>query len=471
MGGSSPSRGLGRATSLALGIVAAAIAVRFAALALLGMDPLQVHRVASGAGLAWDWGYEQAAVAQSIARGDGFSDPFPYETGPTAWAAPVYPLLLGGLIHLFGGITPAVAWCLVTVQILAASATCWLLFRLGRALHSPAVGLAGAGLWAVHPMAVYLPIHLVWDSTLVAMAITWLLASLAERGSRPGKGGLVALGAGLGLTALVNPAPLALVPLLALHLARPTNGARGVARGGIGRVAVVLAVAAAVSSPWWIRNALVLGTPQIRSNFGVELFVGNNDGARGPFNGHLHPAYSEVERARFLEMGEVAYSEDAQERALRWIREHPSRFAELVLLRAQRFWFGPDPSEPILLGSGEVHRRDWMGWVKWSSHALVGLLALLGLLLWSGRGGSRVLLGGAIVLFPLVYYVTHVIERYRFPIEPIATLLAAYAVLRILVGRRRLESWLPQREGSEQMLAAETPAGAAAVDDGASSSR
>ena len=41
----------------------------------------------------------------------------------------------------------------------------------------------------------------------------------------------------------------------------------------------------------------------------------------------------------------------------------------------------------------------------------------------------------------------------------------------VLVGRRRLESWLPQRDGSEQMLATETPAGAAAADDGASSSR
>ena len=46
----SPSRGLGRATTLALGIVGLAIVVRFAALAVLGMDPLQIHRVAAGAG-------------------------------------------------------------------------------------------------------------------------------------------------------------------------------------------------------------------------------------------------------------------------------------------------------------------------------------------------------------------------------------------------------------------------------------
>lgn len=428
----------GRAAALALGIVLAAVLVRVAALAVLGMDPLQVHRVADGAGLAWDWGYEQAAVAQSLARGDGFSDPFPYETGPTAWAAPVYPLLLGGLIKVFGGITPGVAWCLVSVQILAAAATSWFLFRLGRALHSPALGLAAAGLWAVHPMGVHLPVQLVWDSTLVAMAIAWLLASMAERGPRPGTAGLVALGVGLGLTLLVNPAPLALVPLIAWHYLRPAGTESAVEPGGARRVAVVLVVGALVSSPWWIRNVVVLGTPQIRSNLGVELFVGNNDGAKGPFNGHVHPAYSAEERARFLELGEVAYAKEAQGRALDWVRANPWRFARLTVERVQRFWIGPDPTEPIVLGSGKVHKRDWMGWIKWSSHAVVGTLALLGLLLWRGRPGSRALLVGTIGLFPLVYYVTHVFERYRFPIEPVATLLAAYVVLRLIMGRARL---------------------------------
>lgn len=420
---------------LAMAAVLLAVVARLGALAVLDMDPLRVHHVARGGGLEWDWGYEQASVAQAIARGDGFADPFPYPTGPTAWAAPAYPLILGGLIHLFGGITPGVAWCMAALQILCASLTCWFLFRLGRGLHSPELGLGAAFLWALHPLAIYWPVQLVWDSTLVAMAITWLLASLVEQGDRPGGRSLALLGVGLGLTLLVNPAPLALAPLIVWRYVRADPGV-----GGLRRAAVVLAVGALVAAPWWGRNAVVLGTPQIRSNLGVEVFVGNNDGARGPFNGRIHPAYHEAEKARFLELGEVAYARDAMQRGLEWIERHPGRFGRLTLERFQRFWFGPDPTQGIVLGTGYEQRRDWMGWIKWLAHAAVGLFALAGLVTWRGRPGSAAVVGGVLLLFPLVYYVTHVFERYRFPIEPVATLLTASFLLRLALGARRMES-------------------------------
>ena len=32
------------------------------------------------------------------------------------------------------------------------------------------------------------------------------------------------------------------------------------------------------------------------------------------------------------------------------------------------------------------------------------------------------------LLFPLIYYLTHVFERYRFPIEPVVVLLSVVAL-------------------------------------------
>lgn len=412
----------------AVAAVALAVLARLAAALFLG-DPLGFHHASESGALGWDWGYEQAAVAQSIAEGEGFADPFRQGTGPTAWAAPAYPLLLGGLVAAFGGITVEVAWIALALQALAGAATSWFLWRLGRALCGPRLGVLAAALWAVHPMAVYLSVSLVWDSTFVAMFLAWFLGALAERGRAPSPREAAGLGLLLGITLLVNPAPLALVPLVVVWLWRSADAA-----GSLRRIGVVLGVAALVTSPWVVRNLITLGTPQIRSNLGVELFVGNNDGARGPFNGALHPAYNAAEMERYRELGEVAYSKDARGRALDWIRGNPAAFARLTAVRVQRFWVGPDPRDGIVLGTGETRRRDWMGWIKWLAHAAVGAAALAGAVLWRGRPGSALLVRGALLLYPLVYYVTHVFERYRLPLEPIAVLAAAALVLRLLRG-------------------------------------
>lgn len=418
---------------LAWGIVLVALAIRIAAILTLG-DPTGFYRAERGGGLEWDWGYEQGNVAQAVARGDGFAHPFPVESGATAWAAPVYPLLLGGMIKAFGGITVGVAWCLALLQSAASALTCFFLFRLGRDLYSKQAGLAAALLWAVHPMAIYLPVALVWDSTIVALSITWFLSSMIERGRTAPLGSVAKLGVGLGAAMLVNPAPLALVPMFAWFYLRPRPGRLRFDTSGIPRIATLLVFAVLTVSPWVVRNMTVLGTPQIRSNLGVEVFVGNNDGAFGPFNGRIHPAYNEGEMDRYLEMGEVAYSKDSMRRGAEWIREHPARFARLSVERFQRFWIGPNPSSPLILGTGFVQERDMMGWLKWATHALLGVLAIVGMLTWKGRPGSRTVMRGVLLLFPLVYYVTHVFERYRFPIEPIVTLAAAVLVLRLVFG-------------------------------------
>lgn len=421
-----------RAWMWVLLITVAAFCVRAGMIQALG-DATNFHVAEKNPrALIWEWGYEQGAISQSLANGDGFRDPFLKESGPTAWAAPLYPMLVATLLTITDGPHWSTAVALALIQALSAALTCVFLFRLGRALHSEALGLLAAAAWALHPMGAYLPVALVWDSTFVALGITWFLANLAEAGRHPSTRTAAWLGVRFGAVLLVNPAPLALVPMIVCYLALQKPLGASIQRAVRPLAAFALA-AAVVTAPWTIRNALVLGSPNIRTNLGVELFVGNNDGATGPFNGQVHPAYNADEFARYVELGEVAYSADCRDRAIAWARANPDRFASLTAERFQRFWIGPDPRAKVYLGMGTEHKRDWQGWIKYVSHALAGLLGVLGCLLWrSPVSGSAWIPRGTLLLFPAVYYLTHVFERYRFPIEPIVTLAAAALLLRLL---------------------------------------
>jgi len=413
-------------------VVLLALGLRLGMLAFLGDATGFRQAEHSERGVAWDWGYEQGAIAQAIADGRGFADPFLRGSGPTGWATPLYPLLVAALLEVFGGVVYPTAVALAVLQALAAALVPFWLWRLGRAAHSVTVGWLAALLFALHPIAVYLPVTLVWDSTFVALGVTWFLARTVEEGARAPAKMLTRLGAALGLVALVNPAPLSLVPAVLWYWLRPRDAANR-ARAAV----AFLAGVALVTGPWALRNFVVLGSPNLRTNLGVELFVGNNDDARGPFNGRIHPAYNDAEYAQYLALGEVAYAADAGARARAWMSANPGRFARLTLERAQRFWVGPDPFAAQVLGSGATRRRDWPGWIEWLCHAFIGACGLAGAVTFRGRDGAATLVRGALLLFPLVYYVTHVFERYRFPLEPVLVLAASALLVRVWPAQRR----------------------------------
>ncbi len=384
--------------------VLAAVAARLFVLLVIG-DPLLISKAAT----AWDWGYEQAAVGRALARGDGFADAFGRGTGPTGWAAPVYPMLLAVLSKIFGGAGEPMAWALALLQIGASSLTCFALAALAHGLGRKDLMVPVAWVWALYPSSTWFAVTLVWDSTLVALGVVVWLAALTGvgRGARPRSA--FRLGCGLGALALINPAPLAFAPVAVPWLRfrmRPILAL-------VGGTALVLA-------PWVLRNWISVGSPGLRTNLGVELMVGNNDLAEGKWVAELHPAYAEPEAKRYARIGEAAYSAEAQERALDWIEKHPERFAELCGIRFMRFWVGLGPLE---------EQRDWMGWVEWIVGLLTGIGALTALFTWRGGQGSGWIVRGVVLLFPLVYVATHVLPRYRFPIDGVVVLLSTAVLI------------------------------------------
>jgi hypothetical protein len=103
----------------------------------------------------------------------------------------------------------------------------------------------------------------------------------------------------------------------------------------------------------------------------------------------------------------------------------------LSLRRATAWWIGEDPWTDPRTDHGLRARDDPKAWAKWILHASGGILGLLGAAWWarSSRTPRPYLL--TLFLVPPVYCVTHVLERYRWPIEPLLILCAAWLVARL----------------------------------------
>lgn len=367
----------------------------------------------------WVFGSEQAAVARAVLRGEGFADPFARGTGPTAWCGVVYPAVLAGVMGVFGLTGQAVAFATAFINAVFSAATAVGLLRLGQALGRARHGRVAAWVWVVHPGAVYFPLSYVWDTAILAWCIVWLLVLVARGGRQPSRRRALVIGLTTGAIALMNVSVLAIVPAIVLYwsLARP--------RAGWIRTALIFGLGTLLAlAPLLIRNRLLLGTFKPKANLGVELMVGNNDEADGGFRPHLHPRHNAEELAAYRELGEVGYDQRCRAVFTEWVREHPGDFARLTAERVKLLWFGFSPFEDVPLRSGERKPRDWQGWIKWAVYFIDGVLALGGLLTYADKRGGRILVGGSLVLFPLLYYAVHVMERYRFPIEPVMVYLA-----------------------------------------------
>ena len=154
----------------------------------------------------------------------------------------------------------------------------------------------------------------------------------------------------------------------------------------------------------------------LRSTVGFELWVGNRAGASGFLDESQFPIFNRWEYDQYVSNGEVAYMRDKSALAKAYIRAHPSEFLRLSAVRFFRFWTG-------------TGNKD--GSVIFTLHAvLTTSLGFMGIwrLVREGRLRVAVLFLLPLMVFPLPYYITHAEFRYRLVIDPLLTILAAYAL-------------------------------------------
>ncbi len=135
------------------------------------------------------------------------------------------------------------------------------------------------------------------------------------------------------------------------------------------------------------------------------------------------PLFDAGEAKRITELGEREYIEERGRQGMQAVRQDPGRAAKLVLMRIADYW----------LGTGLTHSRPGAFSRPWTiQRTLVMILMtvetmiVLVLLFWyRGWGADVWWLPVIVVVFSVVYCLTHIMIRFRAPIEPALFLLLA----------------------------------------------
>jgi hypothetical protein len=367
-------------------------------------------------------GVETGNVAWTIASGRGFSTPWYGFEGPTAWLAPVYPYLLALVCKLVHMQKPAALIASQTLNCVFAAATCWPIYGIGKKVFSPNIGLASAWLWVILPTAIQMPLEWIWDQSLTALLLALLLymtLGLRENSSPQHWTGYGLLWA---VSALTNPALCVLLPFLLGWVALERRK-RDLPWG---RLAARTAAFFVVSLlPWTARNYWAMdGFVPIKSNFGLELWLGNNPGVQHIYTPELHPWLNLNQELALIMSGEVNYSHVKQRLAVDYIKAHPGVFLKRSFERFVDTWTANYDSrtDPWLVAVG-VREKYVIFTTAFALFTLVGLLA-------AGRdvGAASAPLILSLLVFPIIYYITHSAARYRHPVDPVMCILSVYAV-------------------------------------------
>jgi hypothetical protein len=373
----------------------------------------------------FEFGWEVGRVAQSVALGHGFASPLFGDTGPTAWLPPAYVYLLAGVFRLFGPYTAAAAIAILVLNNLCSALTAWPLVAISGRLLGHFIAIRTGWVWTFFPFAIFIAATRVWGECLDALLVTLvvLMAFRMAETDRPAiwlTAGIVA-----GTATLTNPNTLSIVPALwywaCCRLKR--NGCR-VQRPVVFAVLTLTFIV----GTWMVRNSIVLQELlPIRSNFWLELYVGNNPEASVMLvDWNRHPASNEFELAEYKELGELGYMQRKRKEVLSFIEGHPATFVISTLRRFVFVWTGFWSWDRRYLASEPFRLPFVLFTTALSTFTVMGLLFA-----WKQEMSTSVPLAAVLLFQPLVYYITHPALEYRHAIDPMIVTFAAYGAYRL----------------------------------------
>ena len=354
---------------------------------------------------------------------------------PSAYTQPLYGFFLVPIYWIFG----REWWSVGFAQILVATATAFLVYAIGARVLSRAAGTFAAVVATLNPYLVWHDVHLnreILDQLLLAALVLCVLVA-ADRRSLPWS---IAAGIYAGLAILGNVRMAFLPVVLALYLL--------VRIGWSWAPPVALVAAAAVTiAPWVVRNRVEVGCFALTTD-GRALWKANNlqtydllshgkwiDDVKDP-PGHPFP---NPEEARVIyarggskaQIDECANQSYYQDKAWRFVRDHPGGKVKLAGLAVRMEWDPRTTASATDLGHGFLRT-----WAQPLYTSVLYALGLLGVLFAPRRFTALALLVLAYQTLAAAVFVGA--TRYRVSSDFLIAILAAAVFERVLVRRLRL---------------------------------
>jgi hypothetical protein len=373
------------------------------------------------------YGFELGRVARAIAAGEGFSSPLrDMDTGPTAWFTPIYPYFVAGIFKIWGIYSETSRFVIAAMNCLFAALTIFPIYGAAKRIFGAGVAVGAAWVWVFLPSAIHFPTIWIWDTALAALFFTLIFwATVALRGVRKtlpwaGYGALWVVGG------LINPSILSLFPFFLGWLVWSERRESTLWLRHAGAVLLLFTIGLV---PWTVRNYRVFGKIIVlRSNFGLELWLGNNPNVFDMLSQMSHPNDNPEEAEEFRRLGEIAYMAEKRHEAFVYMRTHPVETLNNMFHRFVDIWLSEtDNLLDLWVGA------SLLGKATLTFNCLLSLLGLLGVLYARrSRRPEAAPFGMVLLIFPMVFYLTHASPRYRFPMDPILVVLATSSAARLI---------------------------------------
>lgn len=351
---------------------------------------------------------EYETVANNFLAGRGLV----YDTYGTTYyslIAPLYPLLCI-LVYSLSGHS---FFIMSLVQALISSATCVVVFWIGKRIFGYKAGLIAAILTVFHPgFVVYASkFHSFCVDSFLFCLIVWLLIVVREK---PDFLNQLKLGMAYGLTLLTRATSLLFLPFSWVWLKKKLK-----------RVfPVYILISFMLLAPWLIRNYIIYKKFIMLSSTANVFWRGNNPLATGtslaksgkPMLEEAKDTMSLIDGRSEMEQNRIFWNE-----SFKFIRNNPLKFVKLTLRKFYYFWwFAPT--------AGSEYKREWLELyiVFYSIIIMFSIFGFIGLKSITAQSRYDVYI---IILFMLIIAVTqslfYVETRHRWAIEPLLLIFAA----------------------------------------------